>query len=92
MPKIAKHWTQYAKLDPETDLALQTYSPVMRQLLANRGLTDAEAAARFLKAEQPPGTEPGRINDMEAAVARIIHALENAQRIAIYGDYDDYQR
>ena len=60
----------------------------MRQLLFNRGITTAESALAYLGAESPTDTNPFALKDMDKAVMLIHEAVENNQKIAIYGDYD----
>ena len=57
-------------------------------LLCNRGYTTREAAERFLHMEEELLHSPLLLRDMEKAVARIKKALENNERIVVYGDYD----
>ncbi len=63
-------------------------SPVVAQLLLNRGLNVAGDAKRFLDAPlaglHPPMSLPG----MPEAVERIYHAIEEKKKVCIYGDYD----
>jgi single-stranded-DNA-specific exonuclease len=63
-------------------------SPVVAQLLRNRGVTDPAAARRFLDSPlaglHPPLALPG----VEAAAERIARAVADRRRICIYGDYD----
>ena len=64
-------------------------SPLLAQVMLNRGLTSLEAAERFLTPEQWVLPEP-RVDfpDLERAVARIAAAIERGESIAICGDYD----
>lgn len=57
-------------------------------LLCNRGYTTKEAAERFLHMEEELLHSPMLLRDMDKAVARIKKALDNKERIVIYGDYD----
>jgi single-stranded-DNA-specific exonuclease len=61
----------------------------MEKLLRNRGITTREAAERFLHPVYERDIhDPFLILNMEKAVDRIIAALDNSERIVIYGDYD----
>ena len=53
-----------------------------------RGLREAEAAARFLDPRLDQLPDPFGLKGIEAAVARIVHALQAREAICIYGDYD----
>jgi single-stranded-DNA-specific exonuclease len=63
-------------------------SPVIAQLLLNRGLTVGSHAKRFLEAPlsglHPPMSLPG----VPEAVERIYQAIHEKKRVCIYGDYD----
>ena len=62
--------------------------PLIGQLLWNRGLTDAEQVQRFLYVDYSQLHDPGQMRDMDRAVARIREAIEQRQRVAVYGDFD----
>ena len=62
-------------------------TPVAR-LLCQRGLTDPEAAARFLNPSLDHLHDPLRLTDMATAVDRILGAIARHEKIAIHGDYD----
>ena len=57
-------------------------------LLYNRGYHTAEEAERFLKLEQENFHDPYLLVDMDRAVERIFRAVEDHEKIYIYGDYD----
>ncbi len=63
-------------------------SPVCARLLYHRGLTSADAVRRFLSCEDTNFHSPFLLRDVERAVARIRAAVEDKQKIVIYGDYD----
>ena len=63
-------------------------SPLFAVLLYNRGYTDAESARRFLRFEETDFHDPYLMADMNAAVDRILFAVENKEKIYVYGDYD----
>ncbi len=56
-------------------------------VLAARGYTDEREIEAFLE-EEAALSDPYALVDMEKAVERIREAVEEMQRIAIYGDYD----
>lgn len=62
-------------------------SPVMSLLLASRGFCADEAVEDFLM-RMPDFQCPYDLIDMDKAVDRINTALENKEKIAVYGDYD----
>ncbi|WMJ22387.1 single-stranded-DNA-specific exonuclease RecJ [Paludicola sp. MB14-C6] len=55
-------------------------------ILVNRGHTTFQAAQQFLVSDEL--TSPYDIKDMQKAVERIRDAIDNYEKIAIYGDYD----
>jgi single-stranded-DNA-specific exonuclease len=62
--------------------------PTVARLLCLRGLTDADAAHRFLHPSLDHLHDPLRLTGMADAVSRIEGALARRERIAIHGDYD----
>lgn len=63
-------------------------SPITAQLLINRGINTAEEAHQFLNSSLFDLPSPFLMNGMQKAVQRIITAIENMEKIGIYGDYD----
>ncbi len=63
-------------------------SPLFAVLLYNRGYTTAEKAKAFLHFEETDFYDPFLMTDMDRAVKRILSAVENGEKIYIYGDYD----
>ena len=62
--------------------------PPVARLLCQRGITDPEAASRFLNPSLDHLHDPMRLADMGVAVDRILGAIARKERIAIHGDYD----
>lgn len=63
-------------------------SPLIAQVLLNRGLEAVADADRFLHPHLGDLYDPFLLPDMERATDRIIRALGANERITIFGDYD----
>ena len=63
-------------------------SPLTAALLCNRGYSDPDAARLFLGNSEEVWQDPMLMADMKPAVARILEAIRDGERIAVYGDYD----
>lgn len=64
------------------------FSPVLCQLLIERGVTDAESARHFFRPQLTDLHDPFLMNDMGTAVERINKAMGQKEKILVYGDYD----
>lgn len=67
----------------ELNVALPT-----AQLLVNRGCASASEAKSFLAKEEEQLHDPFLMKDMEKATVAILEAIENGDKIVIFGDYD----
>lgn len=86
---ILRKW-EVRPLDKERAAAFaQTYGvPFFLAMLMNiRGLDDAAYLREFL-GEGEPLSDPFLLKDMDKAAARITRAVDNMEKIAVYGDYD----
>ena len=63
-------------------------SPVVAQLLLNRGLAEPETARRFLEAPLKGLHSPERLPGLSQAADRVYAAVRDKRRICVYGDYD----
>ena len=63
-------------------------SPVLGELLVERGITTAAAAKKFFRPQLPDLYDPFLMKDMDVAVERLNKAMGKKERILIYGDYD----
>jgi single-stranded-DNA-specific exonuclease len=63
-------------------------SPVLLQVLYNRGLVEPGEIQAFLDGRYLESTDPFLLSDMDKAVARIEQAITNDERIVVYGDFD----
>jgi single-stranded-DNA-specific exonuclease len=62
--------------------------PLAARVLAARGLGDPLGAEAFLASRLQNLPDPFSMKGMDAAVARLVRAIETGERIACYGDYD----
>jgi single-stranded-DNA-specific exonuclease len=58
------------------------------ELLVRRGFEDVDSAAKFLDPRLKMLSDPFLLADMDAAVARILAAIDARERVVLYGDYD----
>ncbi len=63
-------------------------SPIVARLLYNRGYQDAMSAKAFIYMESEMLVNPLLMKDMDLGARRIAEALENGEKITVYGDYD----
>lgn len=63
-------------------------SPYAALIAASRGIKTVEEAEEFFGISEPQHADPFDFPDMYKAVKRIKTALDNFERIAVYGDYD----
>lgn len=62
--------------------------PIVARLLYSRGYETPEAAKRFICMEHEMLSNPFLMKDMEAGIQRLHEAIENGEKITVYGDYD----
>lgn len=77
--------------DEATVTALQQglqLSSMAAKILAARGFTTVEAATNWLQMDESAMHDPFLMNGMDEAVFRIEQALEEGEKILVYGDYD----
>lgn len=83
------NWKIKEKIAEELIIKYPEINPVILQLLYNRGLIEQEVIDSFLNPNYESGLhDPFLFKDMEIAVKRIFSALQNREKILIYGDYD----
>ncbi|WP_055077235.1 DHH family phosphoesterase [Pseudanabaena sp. 'Roaring Creek'] len=79
---------------PQTDLSIAIanatgLSPIIAQVLLNRGINTPETAKAFLDPELVNLPDPKQeFPDLIASIDRIEYAIKNGERITICGDYD----
>lgn len=62
--------------------------PVTATVLANRNIGSLDHLVRFIRPSLEDLPPPDALQGLSAAVDRIIHALQNNEKILVFGDYD----
>ena len=62
-------------------------APLTAMVLASRGITSPEKAKTYLTCSCPM-PDPFSMRDMDMAAGRLSLALQNGEKIAVFGDYD----
>ena len=65
-----------------------SFSPIIIQLLYNRGFTELSQFETFVTADERLAGDPFLLPDIHQAIARIYRALLSGESIAVYGDFD----
>lgn len=88
MGAIKKKWL--VKETPEIirSSSLNDLPSILQILLAQRGYTESDEIQQFLEPKLAHLTDPFLLPDMQAAVERILLAVDRGERILVYGDYD----
>ena len=60
----------------------------LAELLLKRGVADGISAEAYLKPRLRSLSAPEQLPEMEAAVARILAAMDRREKVVLYGDYD----
>ena len=88
---IEKRWVVKPQGDPATVAMLAAalrISPVLANLLVQRGIDTLEKAKKFFNPQLSDLHDPFLMKDMEKAVRRVDEAVTRGQKIMVYGDYD----
>ena len=88
---IEKRWVVKPQGDPGTVAKLAAVlkiSPVLANLLVQRGIDTVEKADKFFKPSLADLHDPFLMKDMDKAVERVEQAVRNNEKIMVYGDYD----
>ncbi len=88
---VPPEWVPHPRSHPQRALLLARElgaPPAIGHALVHRGLTEVEAARRFLSPELTDLHDPLRLLDLDRAVERLRRALGSGEPILIQGDYD----
>ncbi|MDO8491758.1 MAG: single-stranded-DNA-specific exonuclease RecJ [Dehalococcoidia bacterium] len=81
-------WQVFPPISAALSAGHPEISPLLLQLLHNRGITDPARYQDFLGGNEGLVGDPFLIPDMAQAVGRVYRALLSGENIAIYGDFD----
>lgn len=84
-----KEWILNETLEKNTQTELDVFSPLLQSLLLRQGVKTIVEANNYLNPSYERDLhDPLLYKDMEKAVKRIIKAIEQKEKIIIFGDYD----
>lgn len=85
-----KKWECYEVDEKELKEFMQKYNlnELLARVLLNKGITNKEDIDLFMSPTRKDFHNPFLMPDMEIAVNRILKAIDNNEKIIIYGDYD----
>ena len=86
---IKYNWI-YPNYDENFIKGLESYSisKNIAKILNARNITDMNSVKKYFSDEYEEGYDPFLMHDMQKAVDRINEAIENEEKILVYGDYD----
>lgn len=85
-----KKWQIYETNESKVEELKKLYNlnDLIATILVNRNITKKEDVEKFLNPTRNDFYNPFLMTDMEKAVDRILVAIENKEKVTIYGDYD----
>jgi len=88
---MKKRWVQTAECNEEAVITLAKELNIdksLAQVLVQRGIEKFDQAKDFFRPQMAKLHDPFLMKDMDKAISRIDEAINTAERILIYGDYD----
>ena len=88
---IEKRWVVKPQGNPKAVAAMAAatgISPVLANILVQRGIDTLEKAKKFFNPQLSDLHDPFLMKDMDKAVERVERAVRNREKIMVYGDYD----
>lgn len=85
---MPKSYALRNNIPEKIDKLFEAYSPLVRSLLYSRGIEDLESAESFLNPKYESLHDPFLLKDMDKATDRILKAIRDNEKIAIFSDYD----
>ncbi|QOI96753.1 MAG: single-stranded-DNA-specific exonuclease RecJ [Flammeovirgaceae bacterium] len=88
---MEKRWA-YKTIPPAADIRALgkalNLNPYLSAILLQRGITNTQKAKEFFRPSLEGLHDPFLMRDMDKAVERLKRAIDNNEKILIYGDYD----
>lgn len=84
-------WKQKPKTSPKAIETLAreiNVNPTLANMLINRGVESFEEAKGYFRPSLSQLHDPFLMKDMDLAITRIEQAIQNEEKILVYGDYD----
>jgi len=83
----------HAKITPDNDLVESlskqiNLNKILTGILVQRGINDYDGAKKFFRPQLTDLHNPFLMHGMQLAVERIANAINNKEKILVYGDYD----
>ncbi len=85
---LPRRWRVQHVIPNDISQELSDFSPLLRQMLYNRGYEDRESAAAFIEGRVTFDRDPFLIKGMDVAIERLHRAVVSGEKVAVYGDYD----
>ena len=85
-----KKWECYEIDEAQVNSLIEKYklNSILAKILVNKGITEKEDIDLFVNPTRKDFYDPFLMPDMEITVNRILKAIEDKEKIIIYGDYD----
>lgn len=90
---MTKNWQFPQPIPPDalqTTITAQTTTGrrLIAENLARKGITERDAAAAFLDPDHYTPAPPGELADLDKAAERLQQAIEDGERVLVWGDFD----
>ena len=87
---MVKKWQIYETDNEKVNELIKKYNLnlLLATILVNKNITDEKVLNKFLHPTRKDFYNPFLMPDMDLAIDRILKAIDNKEKIIIYGDYD----
>lgn len=83
---ILKEQAEAEKIDELADSS--NISKPLANLLLQRGINESESVRKFFRPDLQQLYDPFLMKDMDKAVDRVLRAINDGEKVLVYGDYD----